>query len=57
MDTNKKIIYSEPLDYFPEEIRKEHELGEFAESKTLEDCGGIQPIPMIEETDKAKSGD
>ena len=27
----KKIVYVEPIDYFPEEIRKEFKLGEFAE--------------------------
>lgn len=27
----KKIVYSEPLDYFPEEIRKKYKLGEYAE--------------------------
>lgn len=29
----KKIVYSEPSDYFPEEIRKEYKLGEFSEKK------------------------
>ena len=51
MDDNKKIVYSEPTDYFPEEIRKNHKLGEYSEEDTLEDCGGIQPLPMIEEAD------
>lgn len=30
-----KIVYSEPADYFPEEIRKEYKLGEYAEEKTI----------------------
>ena len=30
-----KIVYSEPLDYFPEEIRKEYKLGEYAEEDTI----------------------
>ena len=34
-DTSKKIAYSEPADYFPEEIRKEFKLGEYAEKETL----------------------
>ena len=55
MSENKEIVYSEPKDYFPEEIRKEYKLGEYAEEDTLEDCAGIQPIPMIEEPDKTKS--
>lgn len=55
MDSKKKMAYSEPLDYFPEEIRKEHKLGEYAESETLEDCGGIQPLPLFDETEKSKT--
>ena len=27
----KKVVYIEPVDYFPKEIRKEFKLGEFAE--------------------------
>lgn len=50
MDDNRKIVYSEPTDYFPEKIRKEQKLGEYSEEDTLEDCGGIEPIPMIDET-------
>lgn len=30
-----KIAYSEPLDYFPEEIRKEYKLGEYAEEDSI----------------------
>ena len=30
-----KIAYSEPEDYFPEEIRKKYKLGEYAEERTL----------------------
>ena len=55
MSDNNKIVYSEPTDYFPEEIRKEYKLGEYAEEPMLEDCAGIQPIPMIEDPDKTKS--
>ena len=32
----KKIVYAEPADYFPKEIRKKYKLGEFAEPKTEE---------------------
>lgn len=28
-----KVVYAEPADYFPKEIRKEYKLGEFAEPK------------------------
>lgn len=27
----KKIVYAEPADYFPKEIREKYKLGEFAE--------------------------
>ncbi len=30
-DNSTKIVYSEPDDYFPEELRKKHKLGEYAE--------------------------
>ncbi|MBQ8762787.1 MAG: hypothetical protein IJZ07_01625 [Clostridia bacterium] len=46
MDDNKKISYSESADYFPEEIRKKHKFCEYSEDR-LEDCGGIEPIPLI----------
>ena len=52
MNKKKKIVYSEPLDYFPEETRKKHKLGEFLNEETLEDCGGIQPLPMIDVIEK-----
>ena len=35
MDQDIKIVYAEPADYFPEEIRKKYKLGEFAEEKTV----------------------
>ncbi len=58
MDDNKKILYSESADYFPEEIRKKHKLGECSEEDEMpEDCGGIKPIPLIDETEtKSVSG-
>lgn len=40
----RKIVYSEPADYIPKEIRKECKLGEYNE-----DCGSIQPITPISE--------
>jgi hypothetical protein len=30
-----KVAYSEPLDYFPEEIRKKYKLGEYAEEDSI----------------------
>lgn len=29
--TTKKVGYSEPVDYFPKELRKKYKLGEYAE--------------------------
>ncbi len=28
-----KVVYAEPPDYFPEDIRRQYKLGEFAEPK------------------------
>ena len=35
----KKVIvgYSEPVEYFPEEVRREFKIGEFAEEKENEE--------------------
>lgn len=35
MSKDTKIVYSEPADYFPQEIRKKYKLGEYAESDLL----------------------
>ena len=32
MTTKKSNIYFEPMDYFPEEVRKEFKLGEYSET-------------------------
>lgn len=32
----KKIIYSEPADYFPKELRKKYQIGEFAPKEEAE---------------------
>lgn len=29
--TSKKVVYSEPADYFPKSVRKEMKIGEYAE--------------------------
>lgn len=31
MGNEKKIVYSEPADFFPKELREKYKLGEFAE--------------------------
>lgn len=42
----KKIVYVEPTDYFPREIRKKYKLGEFAETQEdtmeTEDSEGVE---------------
>lgn len=58
-----KVVYVEPADYIPEDLRRKYKLGEFAEpkheaEKMDEDCCGIQPIDPIEpprKEDEAKS--
>lgn len=36
-----KIVYSEPEDYFPKELREKYNLGEFAESKELQQIKAV----------------
>ena len=42
----KKIVYVEPIDYFPEEIRKEFKLGEYAkpqeDTMKAEEAEGVE---------------
>ncbi|MBR2152304.1 MAG: hypothetical protein IJ944_03345 [Clostridia bacterium] len=33
---NKKILYIEPSDYIPEELRKEYKIGEYYTKETLD---------------------
>ena len=50
----KKVVYIEPVDYFPKETRKKYKLGEYAESdketkkeeKYIKCCGGIKMPPI-----------
>jgi len=36
MTKEKKVVYSEPSDYIPKEIREEYKLGEYSDnSKTI----------------------
>ena len=39
--SKKKIVYSEPEDYFPKEIREKYKLGEFAESQELKQIKAV----------------
>ena len=50
----KKVVYVEPVDYFPKETRKKYKLGEYAEieketkkeEKYIKCCGGIKMPPI-----------
>lgn len=50
----KKVVYVEPIDYFPKETRKKFKLGEYAETeketkkeeKYVKCCGGIKMPPI-----------
>ena len=55
----KKVVYVEPVDYFPEELRKEFKLGEYAEEKvepeitvTVETKNGTLAANGVEEAEK-----
>lgn len=41
----------------PKKYVKKHKLGEYSEEETLEDWGGIKPIPMIDETETKSVSD
>lgn len=42
-----KVVYVEPADYIPEELRRKYKLGEFAEPKEDEK----KPAPVKKEND------
>ena len=55
----KKVVYVEPIDYFPLEIRKKFKLGEFAEENvevkmkvTVETKDGTLKADGVEEAEK-----
>ena len=45
----KKIVYAEPTDYFPKELRKKYKLGEYAEPQEdtmqAEEVEGVENLP------------
>ena len=47
-----KILYAEPLDYFPKEIRKKYKLGEFAEPEKTDEIIYIDDTKMADFIDK-----
>ena len=55
----KKVVYVEPIDYFPLETRKKFKLGEFAEENaevemkvTIETKDGVLKADGVEEVEK-----
>ena len=48
----KKIVYTEPDDYFPKEIREKYKLGEFAEPENVEEAKCIDDKKMVDFIDK-----
>ena len=55
----KKVVYVEPIDYFPLETRKKFKLGEFAEENaeveikvTIETKDGVLKADGVEEAEK-----
>lgn len=49
----KKIVYSEPEDYFPTEIRQKMKIGEFAEKPEEDDKKEV----VDEEAEKHRKGE
>ena len=47
-----KVVYAEPADYFPKEIRKKYKLGEFSESESVEEAKCIDDTKIAEFIDK-----
>ena len=45
----KKVVYVEPADYFPKELRKKYKLGEYAETQNnttkTEETEGVESPP------------
>ncbi|MEE3460755.1 MAG: hypothetical protein VZR00_02545 [Lachnospiraceae bacterium] len=53
---SKNIRYSEPADYFPEELRKEFKIGEYAEDESdEEEKKSNTEEKHLKTSDKAKS--
>ena len=55
----KKVVYVEPADYIPKDLRKKYKLGEFAEESvevemkvTVETKDGTLKADGVEETEK-----
>lgn len=44
MIMKKKIVYAEPADYIPEELRRKYKLGEFAEMNTMDETVTIETV-------------
>lgn len=53
----KKIVYVEPTDYFPKEIRKKYKLGEFSNHPMPDNCKATKAYDVDFEPDDGKTYD
>lgn len=53
----KKIVYVEPTDYFPKEIRKKYKLGEFSNHPIIDNCKATKEYDVDFEPDDGKTSD
>jgi hypothetical protein len=53
----KKIVYVEPIDYFPKEIRKKYKLGEFSNLSIIDNCKSTKAYDVDFEPDDGKISD
>ena len=53
----KKIVYVEPTNYFPKEIRKKYKLGEFSNHAMPDDCKATKTYDVDFEPDDGNTSD
>ena len=53
----KKIVYVEPTDYFPKEIRKKYKLGEFSNLPIIDNCKATKAYDIDFEPDDVGTSD
>ena len=53
----KKIVYVEPTDYFPKEIREKYKLGEFSNHPIIDNCKSKKAYDVYFEPGDGKTSD
>lgn len=53
----KKIVYVEPTDYFPKEIREKYKLGEFSNNPIIDNCKSKKTYDVEFKPDDGKTSD